>query len=188
MEFKVGCYGKILFSIGGFSIKGQFLDSICLIWRHGILSFFIRMLFDASLLFSILASTRLLRTVFIWLLCILVLKGAFWSFQFGLQTFSHLSCSSNLSTIFPDTHVSMKIIFKKYFALEKKWEWGGGVGVAITPAAPLPSPRSWEGRGGRRKKFFILIFLFCLFVTIMKMLLKQLRHKVDLVGCFTFNI
>ena len=48
-----------------------------------------------------------------------------------------------------------------------------------------------EGRkcGSKNKSIFvILIFLFFLFVVTMTMFLKYLRHKVDLVRCFTFNL
>ena len=33
-----------------------------------------------------------------------------------------------------------------------------------------------------------MIFLFCPFVTIMTMFIQYLRHKVDLIGCFTFKL
>ena len=77
----------------------------------------------------------------------------------------------------------------------------GGWGVATTPRS--------EREGWQRKLIIllILIFLFCPFVTIEvpwvperaniasgtqgtieAMFLKYLRHKVDLVGCFTFKL
>ena len=74
--------------------------------------------------------------------------------------------------------------FSKIFAVKKVGGWGGGGGAATTP------PPSWEGRGGskNKKKIVIFIFLFCPFVIIMTIFLKYLRHKVDSVKCFTFNL
>ena len=81
-----------------------------------------------------------------------------------------------------DTHVSIKIF--KNFCHEKSWSEGGGGGLQ------KKTPPSWEGRGGSKNKqiFKTLIFLFFPFVITMTMLLKYLKHKIDLVRCFTFNL
>ena len=51
--------------------------------------------------------------------------------------------------------------------------------------APRPER---EGVAAKKINFVIFIFLFFPFVITMTMFLKYLRHKVDLVRCFTFNL
>ena len=75
-------------------------------------------------------------------------------------------------------------ICEKNFQKFLPWKKLGGGAAATNP------PPSWEGRGGSKNKsiFVVFIFLFFPFVITMTMFLKYLRHKVDSVKCFTFNL
>ena len=65
------------------------------------------------------------------------------------------------------------------------WWWWGGGGVAT---APTTRPER-EGVAAKITKLFVIfIFLFFPFVITMTMFLKYLRHKVDLVKCFTLSL
>ena len=64
----------------------------------------------------------------------------------------------------------------------------GGGGGGVCNNAPPPRPER-EGVAAKINKIFaIFIFWFFPFVITMTMFLKYLRHKVDLVKCFTFNL